>query len=96
MPTRQLTFKEYVADGTSSPPVNFWWRGLLGRPVDLDTKQRLAGAGLADVPIEELSSGYLEAPWQGHPRAALVICTSIGFRPGVRYAISLEPGPPPR
>jgi hypothetical protein len=96
MPAPDLTFKQYVADGNTRPPVNFWWRGLPVRPVGPDTGQVLACAGLAEVPLEELSSGYLEAPWQGHPQQALVITTSVGFRPGARYAVSLEPPPRPR
>jgi len=67
MPARQLTFKQYVANGSDDPPVNFWWRGLLGRPADLDAGSLLAGAGLTSVPLEHLSSGYLESPWQGTP-----------------------------
>jgi hypothetical protein len=62
MSTRQLTFKQYVAEEGTHPPVNFWWRGLHGRPVDLDARQLLEGAGVANVPLEHLSSGYLEAP----------------------------------
>jgi hypothetical protein len=95
MAARRLTFKQYVADGEGRPPVQFWWRGLLGRPVDLDSGELLAGAGLTGVPLEELASGYLEAPWQGHPRHALIITRSIYFRPGDRYAVSLEPAPTP-
>jgi hypothetical protein len=91
--TRQLTFKQYVADGNSRPPVNLWWRGLPGRPLDFDL-QVLADAGFADVPLVELASGYLESPWQGHPQTALVITSSMAFRPGDRYAISIEPAVP--
>ena len=96
MAARQLTFKQYVADGGDGPPVNFWWRGLLGRPVDLEAGPLLAGAGLADIPLEHLASGYLETPWQGHPQAAFVIASSVGFRPGDRYAVSIERVPLPR
>jgi hypothetical protein len=95
MPTRQLSFKQYVPkEGGDSLPVNFWWRGLPGRPVSPNAGQLLADAGMAGIPLVELSSGYLEAPWQGHPRRALVITTGVAFVPGDRYAVSLEPAPP--
>ena len=45
MAARQLTFKQYVAGGGEDPPVNFWWRGLRGRPDDLKTGELLAAAG---------------------------------------------------
>ena len=93
MAARQLTFKQYVANGGDLPPVEFWWGGLRGRPVDLDAGQLLAGSGLGEVPVEEMASGYLEAPWQGHPRHAFVLTTSMSFLPGDRYAVSLEPAP---
>jgi hypothetical protein len=94
MAERHLTFKQYLAEGEDRrPPVDFWWRGLPWRPVGPEAKELLASAGLAGVPLVELASGYLEAPWQGHPQNALVITTSVGFRPGERYAVSTEPGP---
>jgi hypothetical protein len=96
MPTRQLSFKQYVAkEGEESPPVNFWWRGLPGRRVPANAGQLLAAADLAEVPLVELSSGYLEAPWHGHPPRALLITTGVAFVPGDRYAVSLEPASPP-
>ena len=93
MAVHQLTFKQYVAEEGTHPPVNFWWRGLIGRPDNLEPKQLLDRAGVADVPLAHLSCGYLETAWQGHPRRAFVITTSVGFHPGDRYAISLEPDP---
>ena len=96
MPARQLTFKKYVAEEEGRPPVKFWWRGLPARPVDLDGGQLLAGAGMTGIPLEQLSSGYLASPWQGHPEYAMVITRDIFFHPGDQYAISLESAPPLR
>ena len=49
MPTRQPSFKEYVAkEGGDSPPVNFWWRGLPGRPVSPGARQLLPDAGMVE------------------------------------------------
>src|SRR5947208_8387960 len=97
MSDRQLTFKQYLAEGEEHrPPVTFWWRGLPWRPIGPDEMQLVANAGLAEVPLVELSSGYLQAPWRGHPAHALVITTSVGFRPGARYAVSHEPAPRPQ
>ncbi len=97
MTRRQLTFKQYVAPAEGvDPPVNAWWRGLLGRPDDLDAGQLLADSGLAGLPIEQLYCGYLKSAWQGHPRHAFIIASDDLLRPGTRYAVSNEPGPPPR
>jgi hypothetical protein len=97
MAERELTFKRYVVEEAGSgPEVSFWWRGLLGRPPDLSPERLLVSSGFTDTPLNYLVSGYLDEPWQGHPRQALIISTTTGFLPGERYAVSLEPGPAPR
>jgi hypothetical protein len=97
---RTLNFKRYeFANGDNRPTIELWARGFRSIPADLEREglmQQLLQLGFDDIVShpENVGVGFLTAPWQGHPKLAMVVGKTMNFSDGEVIAVSQEKAPP--